>query len=339
VGDATLGPNSVLRFLAAHYDLKLCEWRKFYRLLDEQALGHAFAVSCELDSRYVGEGQIARQVNAAWQQAREAGSTGRFLDAVLRKALAVRSRVRRETAIATEIISVPRAALDLAHETLGSLASQRVLLLGAGKMCEILARSLVDHGTGAVEVISRRHEQSVQLAERAGIKAFGYEEIWDRMIAADLVISATSSAHCVLRMDEMMRVASLRGGRKLVLIDLALPRDVDPGVRSIEGLLLYDLDDLERVITPANNHRESEAAAQRIIVEEVRRFRKEMVNEQASPTIVALRHRLDEIFREELDAFRQERGPFPKDQDQMIAALGARLTHRIAGSLSREIKA
>jgi glutamyl-tRNA reductase len=337
-GDPTLAENSVLRFLAAEYDLKLCEWKNFYRLLDERALAHAFRVSSGMDSMHIGEGHIGRQVNSAWQQARKAGSTGPFLDAVLRKALTVRRRVRKETSISLSSGSAPHAAVELAGQIFGSMAKLKVVLLGAGEMGEILAQTLVSRGVNSACVIDHSDPRALDLARRAGIEACAFEERWARLAAADLAISATSAPGFVLTADEMKRTAAPRDGHKLVLMDLALPRDVDPGVRRLDGILLYNLDDLERAMNPRTGEREGEAEAEKIIQDELQGFRKKVMAEGAAGEIAALRHRLDEICRQELESFRLEQGPFPKEQDQMIAALGARITHKIAGSLARERK-
>lgn len=334
-GDPTLAENSVLRFLAAEYDLKLCEWRNFYRLLDERALAHAFRVSSGLDSMHIGEGHIGRQVNSAWQQARKAGSTGPFLDAVLRKALTVRRRVRKETSLGFNRVSAPHAAVELADEIFGSMAKRRVVLLGAGEMGEILAQALVSRGVNSACVIDRSDQRALSLARGTGIEACSFDERWTPLAAADLVISATSATGFVLTADEMKQRAAHRDGRKLVLIDLAVPRDVDPGVRQLEGIVLYNLDDLERAMKPRAGIREGEAEAEKIVLAEVQGFRKKVMAEGAVGEIAALRHRLDEICRQELESFRLEQGPFPKDQDQLIAAVGARITHKIAGSLAR----
>jgi glutamyl-tRNA reductase len=337
-GDATLAENSVLRFLSAEYDLRLCEWSNFYRLLDEQALAHAFRVSCGLDAMHIGEGQIGRQVNAAWQQARKAGCTGRFLDAVLRKALAVRRRVRKETSTGFNLESAPHAAVELAGEMFGALARRNVVLLGAGRMNEVSAQALLSRGAESVCILNHRDERAECLARRLGIQTAAFEERWARLAGADLVISATSSAGFVFTASAMKQVVAQRAGRKLVLMDLALPRDVDPAVRQLDGILLYDLDDLERALTPRAGARESEAEAEQIVLAEVQRFSKELAAEGVGAEIGALRHRLDEICQQELESFRLEQGPFPKDQDQLIAAVGARITHKIAGSLARELK-
>ena len=336
-GDPTLAENSVLRFLAAEYDLKLCEWSNFYRLLDEQALAHAFRVSCGLDSMHIGEGQIGRQVNEAWQQARQLGCTGRFLDATLRKALAVRRRVRKETSTRFNLESAPQAAVELAGGIFGSLAQCNVVLLGAGRMSEASAQALRNRGVNSVCIVSHSDGKARELGCRLGVQAAAFEERWTRLVAADLAISATSATGFVLTAAEMTRVVARREGRELLLMDLALPRDVDPGVRQLEGILLYDLDNLEQALQPRAGVRESEARAEQIALDEAREFMKELIADDAGAGIGALRHQLDEICQQELDSFRLEQGPFPKDQDQLIAAVGTRITHKIAGSLARTL--
>lgn len=334
-GEATLAENSVLRFLASKYDLKLCEWKNFYRLLDEQALAHAFRVSCGLDSMHIGEGQIGREVNAAWQQARKAGCTGPFLDAVLRKALAVRRRVRNQTSAGFNLESAPQAAVDLAVEIFGTLARRNVLVLGAGAMGRAAAQALRDRGAESVCVLSRSEGRAVDVSRRLGVERAPLAERYERLATADLVIAATSASEFVLTADELRRVTEQRGDRKQVIMDLALPRDVDPAARQIEGILLYDLDDLERSLKPRAGTGEAETEAEKIVLAEVRQFQKDLAIENKGSEIVALHHRLDEICRQELESFRLEQGPFPKDQDQLIAAVSARITHKIAGSLVR----
>ena len=144
--DVTLAVNSMMRLLGAEYGLKLCEWNQFYRLLDEAALLHIFRVASSLDSMVVGEPQVVSQVKEAWKQAQKVGATGRFLDAVLQKALTVSKRVRNETAIGNAAVSIPYAAVELTRQIFGTLGGKKVLLLGAGKMSELSARGLLNHG-------------------------------------------------------------------------------------------------------------------------------------------------------------------------------------------------
>jgi len=342
-GDATLAVNSILRLLTAEYDLKLREWNSFYRLLDEQALAHAFRVACGLDSMCIGEAQIARQVSLAWQSARNAGCTGQYLDAILRKALSVRRRVRRETPLGSHFVSPPFAAAQLADQLFGSIATKNIVLLGAGRMGQMAGEALVSRGAQQVCVINRTDFVARELidkvsAETTAFHACPFEDRWKYLAEADLIISATSAPRFIFTAADMKRLAVERKGRKLVLIDLALPRDIDPAVREFEGVLLYDLEDLERAVEPRTGTRVGEAEAEKIVLSEVQGFRKSLMAGGAGQELTALRLRLDEICRQELESFRLEQGPFPKDQDRLIAAVGARITHKIAGSLARELK-
>ena len=339
--DVTLAANSVMRLLGAEYGLKLCEWKHFYRPLDEAALLHIFRVASRLDSMVVGEPQVVSQVKEAWKQAQQVGTTGRFLDAVLQKALTVSERVRSETAIGNAAVSIPYAAVKLAHQIFGTLENKKVLLLGAGRMSEISARELLKHGVGSVRVsvINRTIEHAAELAAKFGGIAIPFEERWQHMADADIIISSTSCPHTILSREDADLMVRGRKDRPLVIVDIAMPRDIDSGVRDVKGVFLYDLDDLENVADNNAGEREAAAAdAQKILFAEAHGFRRKLMAERVMPTIVALRLQLDQICRQELDAFRQENGPFSKDQDEMLNAMMSRMTQRIAGSLARELK-
>jgi glutamyl-tRNA reductase len=339
--DVTLAANSVMRLLGAEYGLKLCEWKHFYRLLDETALLHIFRVASSLDSMVVGEPQVVSQVKQAWQQAQKVGATGRFLDAVLQKALTVSKRVRTETAIGNAPVSIPYAAVELARQTLGTLNDKKVLLLGAGKMSELSARGLLNHGASSVRVINRTLAHATELATKLGGVAIPFEERWQHMAQADIIISSTSCPHTILSREEAEIMIRQRKNKDqpLVIVDIAMPRDIDSAVRDVKGIFLYDLDDLENVVDHNAGEREAAAAeAQKILQFEAQGFRRRLMAERVVPTIVALRSRLDEICRQELDCFRQENGPFSQDQDEMLNAIMSRMTQRIAGSLARELK-
>ncbi len=337
--DPSLAANSVLRFLSSEYGLKLCEWSHFYRLLDEAALVHIFRVTSSLDSMILGEPQIVSQIKGAWQQAQKVGTTGRFLDAVLQKALSVSKRVRTETAIGNASVSVPYAAVQTARSLFGSLEGRRVILLGAGKMSELSARYLVKSGTKSVDVLNRTYEHAVELAEKLGGTAIPFEERWPHLLEADILISSTSCPHFVLGREEAQRLAVERKHRPMCLVDIAVPRDIDPGVRHVEGMFLYDIDDLERTVDQNAAEREVAAAeAEKIISAEATGFRGKLLAERVVPTILALRQRLDQICRQELESFCEEVGPFPRDQEQMFEAVTSRITKRIAGLMARELK-
>jgi glutamyl-tRNA reductase len=286
----------------------------------------------------LGEPQIIAQVKAAWQLAQQVGNTGRFLDAVMQKALTVSKRVRNETAIGNAAVSIPYAAVETARELFGSLQGRKVLLLGAGKMSELSARYLVNHGASVV-VLNRTFEHAQELAARLQGTAVPFEERRGHMIDADIVISSTSCPHTILSREEAEEIVRERRKTPLCLVDIAVPRDIDPAVRHVEGIALYDIDDLQTVVK--HNASEREAAAEeahKIIVAEAKTFRRKLQAERVVPTIVALRQRLDQVCRQELESFCQEYGPLPKDQEQLLAAAVARVTQRIAGSLARELK-
>ncbi len=339
--EVTLAENSVMRLLGTEYGLKLCEWKHFYRLLDEAALLHIFRVASSLDSMVVGEPQVVSQVQEAWKQAQKLGTTGRFLDTVLEKALAVAKHVRSETAIASAAASIPYAAVELARQIFGTLENKKVVLLGAGKMSEILARGLLYHGANSIRVtvINRTLKHASELAAKVGGVAIPFEERAQHMADADIILSSTSCPHIILSREEVENMVRGRKSQPLVIVDIAMPRDVDSAVREVQGVFLYDLDDLENVDDHnADERRAAVAEAQKILQAEAQGFRCKLLAERAVPTIVALRLRLDEICRQELDAFRQENGPFTKDQDEMLDAIMSRMTQKIAASLARELR-
>ena len=349
VNDVTLAANSVMRLLSSEYGLKLCEWKHFYRLLDEAALLHIFRVASSLDSMVVGEPQVIAQVKQAWQQAKKVGASARFLDTVMQKALTVSKRVRTETAIGNAAVSIPYAAVELTRQILGSLENKKVLLLGAGKMSELSARGLLNHGASSVKVINRTLEHAAELAAKLGGVAIPMEERWQHMAEADIIITSTSCPHTILSRKEaetLMQERNVRArqtqeskDRPLVIVDIAMPRDIDSAVREVKGIFLYNLDDLENVVDHNAGEREAAAAdAQKILEAEALGFRRKLMAERVVPTIIALRQRLDEICRQELDSFREENGPFPKDQDEMLNAVMSNMTKRIAGSLAHELK-
>jgi glutamyl-tRNA reductase len=337
--EPTLAANSLLHFLSVGHGLKLSEWEHFYRLLDECALTHVFRVTCGLDSLVLGEPQIVSQVRAAWEQARTVSASGRFLNAVLEKALDVSKQVREGTAIEKLSVSIPTAALDLARHIFGSLDGRRVLLLGTGKITELSARHLIDSGAASVVVIDQSATRACELAEKLGGTAATLADRWKCMLGADIVISSTGCPHVVLTREEAERIAMERNRVALVIMDIGMPRDVDPDVRRVDGILLYDLDGLERVVK--NNAAERTAAAaeaEKIVAAEAQAYRGKLQAESVVPTIVALRHRLDEICRQELESFIEERGPFTREQDQSLHAITKQVIQKIASSLARELK-
>jgi glutamyl-tRNA reductase len=337
--DAAAASGSVLNFLTREHGLQLCEWKHFYRMIDEQALTHVFRVASGLDSMVIGEPEIEAQLKSAWTVAQQAGTAGRFLDALFQKALAVSERVRKETAVSSTAVSVPHAAVELAKLIFGSLRDRRVLLLGAGKMSETAARYLIKSGANDVRVMNRTPESAQELARALNGRAFPFEERLAQVREADVVISSTSSPQVILTREETEEIVEQRDGAPLLLVDIALPRDIDPAVRKVPGVFLYDIDELEQVLHKNEGARMQAAAdAEKLVTEETRGFRAKLAAERVVPTIVALRGRLDEICRQELEAFKQEAGPLSEERARSLETLAARITQRISNSLASELK-
>jgi glutamyl-tRNA reductase len=229
--------------------------------------------------------------------------------------------------------------VELTRQIFGTLDGKQVLLLGAGKMSELSARGLLNHGASSVKVINRTLEHGAELAKKLGGIASPFEERWQHMAQADIIISSTSCPHTILSREEAELLVRDRQQQPLVIVDIAMPRDIDPEVRKVKGAFLYDIDDLENVVSHNAGERAIAAAeAEKILQIEARDFRRTLQAQRVVPTIVALRQHLDEICRQELDSFRQENGPFTQDQNEMLNAVMSRMTQRITGSLARELK-
>lgn len=337
--EPTLASNSILQFLGSEHGLKLSEWQHFYRLLDDAALIHIFRVTSGLDSLVLGEPQIVVQVQSAWEQAKAVGAVGDFLNATVEKALKVAEEVRSGTALGKLSMSIPAVALDLAREIFGSLVGRRVLLLGAGEMMELSGRHLLQRGAGSVVVIDQSPSKAREMAERLGGTAVPLAERWKYMLQADIVISGTGCPHVVLTREEAERIAAERNRVALVIIDVGMPRDVDPEVRRVDGILLYDLEGLERTQKIGVAERiAATAEAEKTVNAEAQAFRCGLRQVKAVPTSVALRQRLEEICRQEVESFTRERGPFTTEQDQALHAITAQVIQKIASSLARELK-
>ena len=268
-----------------------------YRLHDESAALHLFRVASGLDSLVPGEGEILGQVRAAFA----AGTTGPFLDRLFRQALHVGRHVRVETAIGESPASVPAAAAALAQQVFGELTRRRVLLLGAGKMSEATARNLVSRGAEIAVVANRTLEHGEELARKLGASALALDDVATELEHADVVVSSTSSPEPVLIRDVVAAALRARKGRPLLLVDLAVPRDLDPAINELESCFLYDVDDLEAVVAETISGRRGEAArAERLVAAEAERFREWQASLDVVPTIASLRALVEEIRDSEL---------------------------------------
>ncbi len=338
-GDVSSAAAAVEGFLTRECAMSSSEWQHFYRLEGDAALAHIFRVAASLDSMIVGEPEITGQVKSAWAKAQEAGTSGRCLDAVFQKALGVAKRVRNETPIGSSAVSVPYAAVQLARQIFGRLAGRKALILGTGKMGTLSARYLLASGATAVWVTNRTYENALSLAEKLGGVAIPFEERWQHLVDADIIIGSTGCPHAILTREDAERIHQHRQGRPVFLIDIAVPRDIDPAVREVPGVFLYDIDDLERVVAHNLSERRTAAAeAEQIVAAEAQAFGRKLAAQGVVPTIVAVRERLEEIRRQELERYRAECGPLSQTEEQTLELLSSQLVQRIASQLARELK-
>jgi glutamyl-tRNA reductase len=300
--DAAAAELAALRALARRAGLAPGALRARMTVLrGSEAVGHLFAVAAGLESMVLGEAEILGQLRRAHELSRAAEACGPLADRLLRDALGAGRRARVETAIGRCGVSVSSAAVELAREALGSLAGRSVLLVGAGKSSEVTAKVLRSHGVGRLCVANRRRERAVALAGRDG-DAVPFEELDDRLARADLVLTATASPHALIDAAAVRRAMARRGGRHLVLVDLAVPRDVDPAARGIDGVTLVDLDDVQRRVARNRDARRGEVGrARAILADEVERFERWRAAREAAPTVTALQAAGEAIVAELLD--------------------------------------
>jgi glutamyl-tRNA reductase len=269
---------------------------RLYSLHGADAVRHLFSVTAGLESMIVGEAEVQGQVKRAYELALVEGATGPLTNRLFRDALAAGKRVRTETAISRSRVSVSSVAVDFARDLLGELESRRVVIVGAGENGELTAQALSEKGVETVVVANRRYDRAIGLAQRFGGVAVRFDDLPAQLAEADIVVSCTASPHQIVDRNELGLVMEQRGGRPLLLIDIAVPRDVDPSVRELPGITLYDIDDLQREVARNMSGREAEVTrAQSLIAEEVERFDAWLASLDVVPTISALRDRADVI--------------------------------------------
>jgi glutamyl-tRNA reductase len=268
-----------------------------YRLEQDAAAAHLFRVAAGLDSLVPGEGEIQGQVRSAYGR----GAVGPLLDRLFRQALHTGKRVRTETAIGESPASVASAAAALAAQVFGDLSGRRILVIGAGKVGEVAARNLVKRGAELSFVANRTVDRASSLAERFGGSALPLDRVESELAQADIVVSSTSARDQILAREQVERVLPARKGRPLLLVDLAVPRDLDSAIKDVHGCFLYDIDDLEEVVEESLTGRRGEATkAEAIVAGEGARFREWLASLEAVPAITSLRERAEAIRRGEL---------------------------------------
>ena len=273
-----------------------------YEFHDAAAVAHLFAVAAGLDSAVVGESEILGQVRQAWESATGEGAAGPALHLLFRHALEVGKRARTETGIGRALTSVSSAAVALAAERLGTLEGKRVLVLGAGEMGEGMVSALASAGVGEILVVNRTPERAQALAHAVGGRAVSLFELPNALVEVDLLLTSTGAQSVIVEHGDIERVVEQRAGRELLIIDAAVPRDVDPAAAQVPGVTLLDMDDLRSFAEVGLAERRREAVKARAIVdEEVERFRDASTARQVAPVVSALREQFEAIRVAEVD--------------------------------------
>jgi glutamyl-tRNA reductase len=296
-----------------------------YRLADEAAALHLFRVAAGLDSLVPGEGEILGQVRAAFEE----GATGPVLDRLFRQALHAGKKVRAETAIAESPTSVSSAAAALAQQVFGRLDECRVLLVGAGHVAELAARSLAARGASIAFVANRSPQRAAELASAFAGEGIGLDRAAAVLGEVDVVLSSTGSPGWVLGREEVDGALRDRKGRPLFLIDLAVPRDLDPAIHELDACYLYDIDDLESVVAVSLAGRRREAArAEAIVAEEAESFREWQASREVVPAIASLRAWAEEIRAGELARVRGRLG-LSEAQEEAVESITAQIVNKL----------
>jgi glutamyl-tRNA reductase len=317
-------------FLHRHFGLErtllephIYEWR------DRDAVRHLFRVAASLDSMVVGEPQILGQVKEAFAAAREAGTVASQLEHLLQSAFAAAKKVRTETEIGSNSVSIASVAVDLAKKIFGSLQGRTVFLVGAGKMSELAARHLVQQGAGAILVSNRTHERADRMADQFNGRVIPYEQLYEAASEADIVISSTGAPHPIFRREHGQAFMQRRRNRPMFFIDIAVPRDVDPAMGKLEGVFVYDIDDLQTVAAAHMEERSREASdAETLIAGEVERFQQKQRTVNVAPAIVALQRQAEEIRQAELRRIQARLGGLSAEQLAAVEALTRGLVNK-----------
>ncbi|MBI4665778.1 MAG: glutamyl-tRNA reductase [Nitrospinae bacterium] len=303
VGDIKHGVESLKKFLCDYHEIDLESLEKStYIYALEEAVEHLFKVSSSLDSMVIGEPQILGQVKDAYKEARELAVTGSILNNLFERSFSVAKRVRTETAIAENAVSISYAAVELARKIFSDISGKTVLLIGAGEMIELACKHLIAQGVKTVLVSNRTYDRAVELAKRFNGEAVLFDDLHEELRRCDIVISSTGAPHFVVRKDLATKVISERHNRPMFFIDIAVPRDIEPSVNEIDNCYVYDIDDLKSVVDSNLAERAKEARkAEDIVKKEVGQFMTWLDHLEVAPTIIALREKMEKIRRNELD--------------------------------------
>ncbi len=309
-----------------------------YRHEGSDAIHHLFRVASSLDSMVVGEPQILGQLKAAYASAKMCGALCGWLEGLMTRAFGVAKRVRSETGIGQMAVSVSYAAVELARKIFGSLDNRTIMIVGAGKMSELAARHLRRSGASHVFVTNRTHERAVEMAQLFQGTPVEYTRFVSMLPEVDIVITSSGAPHYILHKDEMQRVIAARRNKPMFLIDIAVPRNIEPTVNDVDNVYLYDIDDLQEVVNSNLRERMKEAEhAEALVKEEVDRMLARLKVAEVTPTIVGLQEQLEQIRAAELDKLRRRQALTP-ELEQAIDAMTRGMMNKVAHGPISELR-
>jgi glutamyl-tRNA reductase len=313
--------------------------RYFYDLEGADALRHLFRVASSLDSMVIGEPQILGQLKSAWMMARAAGAVDGMLDQVVTNAFRVAKRIRSETDIGENPVSVSYAAVELAREIFGDLNSVNVLLVGAGKMSLLAARHLKRNGAAKIFVCNRTRERAVELAAEVGGEVVEFDSWRSQVAGIDVIITSTAASGYLITRNDALQMRQGRRSRPLFFIDIAVPRNIEPAAHNLEHVFLYDVDDLQRVVENNLKGREQAATvAARIVEEEVTRVEQKLRQRSAAPIIVGLQTQLEKIRAGEVERYRSRLGQLTPEQEEALEAITRGIIGKVAHAPLTELR-
>ena len=334
------GLHQLKQFIYAFHQVQPDNFERFlYSYTQSEAVHHIFRVASSLDSMVLGEPQILGQIKNAFSLAKSAGSVGRTLNSVMNRAFYVAKRVRSETGIAGSAVSVSYAAVELAKKIFNKLAGKTVLILGAGKMSEMAANHLTHSGVSRVLVWNRSYPSAVEVARLFKGEAILPEELFKHIQQADIIISSTGAPHFILSREDGERIIHLRKNHPVFIIDIAVPRDVDPEINKVNNIFLYDIDDLRNVVDANMRQRQKEAqSAEDIVRQEVESFVRHSQALDVAPTIVRLREHWEKIRLDELARNRKRFGDLSREQEIALENLTQSLLNKMLHGPISELK-
>lgn len=317
------GTERVTNFLSTARNLPLQTFGgHLYNHNDTEAVTHLFRVASSLDSMVIGEPQVLGQVRRAYSIAVEAGTAGRVLNRLVHHTFHVAKRVRSETGIAANAVSLSYMAVELGKKIFESLTGRTVMLVGAGEMAEHAARHLVNAGASRLLIANRSEKAATHLAQEFGGEVVDFTRLVQPLAEADFVICSTGAREYVLTQETVRAAREQRRNRPACFIDMSVPRNVDPAIGKLPNMFVFDIDDLESVVTSNIREREREAERAELIVQsEVMQFQQSLRVMDIGPAIGALRQKLQEIARAELGRQRGRLGPLTAEQEKAVEAL------------------